>query len=143
MRYLLDTNIVIILYEGRDDEIRDNVKAILMNSKNSFYMSAVSLIEISQLYRKKRFRNLDYSLIDTGDKLIAEILNELPILQIIPYDERQGFITARLIFVPNHNDPTDLAIIAHAISEDMTLISSDDKFPYYQEQGAKIIHNKR
>ncbi len=58
MRYLLDTNIVIILYEGRDDEIRDNVKAILMNSKNSFYMSAVSLIEISQLYRKKRFRNL-------------------------------------------------------------------------------------
>ena len=64
-------------------------------------------------------------------------------MQIIPYDERQGFITARLTFVPNHNDPTDLAIIAHAISEDMILISSDDKFPYYQEQGAKIIHNKR
>ncbi len=143
MNYLLDTNIVIILYEGRDDEIQNDVKAILMDTHNSFYVSAISLIEISQLYRKKRFKNIDYSVIDTGDKLIAEIRKELPILNFIPYGEEQGFITAHLTFVPNHKDPTDLAIIAHAISMRMPIISSDDKFPFYEAQGAKVIHNRR
>lgn len=30
MNYLLDTNIIIILFEGRNNEIRDNVKQIFI-----------------------------------------------------------------------------------------------------------------
>ena len=100
MNYFLDTNIIIILFEGRKDEIRNNVREILMNEENSFYASTISLLEIAQLYRKKRFKNIDY-------------------------------------------DPNDLAIIAHAIAENMPIISCDDKFPAYQEQGAIVIHNPR
>lgn len=33
MNYLLDTNIIIILFEGRKDEIRNNVREILMNEE--------------------------------------------------------------------------------------------------------------
>ena len=65
MKYFLDTNIIIILFEGRNDEIRDNVKEILNNEANTFFMSSISLLEIAQLYRKKRFKNIDYNLFFT------------------------------------------------------------------------------
>jgi len=55
MNYFLDTNII-ILFEGRKDEIRNNVREILMNEENSFYASTISLLEIAQLYRKKAFQ---------------------------------------------------------------------------------------
>ena len=135
MNYLLDTNIIIILFEGRNNEIRDNVKQILLDDENNFYVSTISLLEIAQLYRKKKFKNINYELLNTGDKLIKHILKT--------FEERHAFATARLVFVPNHNDPNDLAIIAHSITENLILISSDDKFPYYEEQGALVIHNSR
>lgn len=143
MNYLLDTNIIIILFEGRNNEIRDNVKQILLDDENNFYVSTISLLEIAQLYRKKKFKNINYELLNTGDKLIKHILKTIDMVEILPFEERHAFATARLIFVPNHNDSNDLAIIAHSITENLILISSDDKFPYYEEQGALVIHNSR
>ena len=143
MNYLLDTNIIIILFEGRNNEIRDNVKQILLDDENNFYVSTISLLEIAQLYRKKKFKNINYELLNTGDKLIKHILKTIDMVEILPFEERHAFATTRLVFVPNHNDPNDLAIIAHSITENLILISSDDKFPYYEEQGALVIHNSR
>ena len=143
MNYFLDTNIIIILFEGRKDEIRNNVREILMNEKNSFYASTISLLEIAQLYRKKRFRNINYELFDKGDKLIAHILNVISLVKILPFEEKHTFVAGHLEFVPKHNDPNDLAIIADAIVENMPIISCDDKFPAYQKQGAIVIHNPR
>lgn len=100
---------------------------------------------MAQLYRKKRINNINYESkeFNTGDKFISYILNELPILKILPFEEKHALIASRLSFVKNHNDSNDLAIIAHAIGEKMFLISCDDKFPLYKEQGAFIIHNSR
>ena len=77
MNYLLDTNIIIILFEGRNNEIRDNVKQILLDDENNFYVSTISLLEIAQLYRKKKFKNINYELLNTGDKFIKHILQRL------------------------------------------------------------------
>jgi len=144
MKYFLDTNIIIILFEGRYNELRSSVLKILDDvEKNSFYASSISLLEMAQLYRKKRFKNIDYSVFNTGDKLIKHILKAVPMVKILPFEDKQAFIAGRLDFVPKHNDPNDLAILAHAISEKMTIISCDDKFPEYQKQGAKVIHNPR
>ena len=114
----------------------------LLDDENNFYVSTISLLEIAQLYRKKKFKNINYEL-NTGDKLIKHILKTIDMVEILPFEERHAFATARLVFVPNHNDPNDLAIIAHSITENLILISSDDKFPYYEEQGALVIHNSR
>ena len=38
-----------------------------------------------------------------------------------------------------HKDPSDHVIISHAITEHLTLLSSDDKFPYYRNQGLELI----
>jgi PIN domain len=143
MKYFLDTNIIIILYEGRYDELRPFVLEILQDSKNSFYASSISLLEIAQLYRKKRFKGVDYTIVDTGEKFIKQILKAVYLVKILPFEDKQAFVAGRLDFEPKHNDPNDLAILAHAISEKMTIISCDDKFPFYQKQGAKVIHNQR
>ncbi len=143
MKYFLDTNIIIILFEGRQKEIKRKVFDILLDEKNSFYASSISLLEMAQLYRKKRFKNIDYNVFNTGDKLIKHILKAVPMVKILPFEDKQAFVAGRLDFVPKHNDPNDLAILAHAISEKMTIISCDDKFPEYQKQGAKVIHNQR
>ena len=143
MKYFLDTNIIIILYEGRYNELRPFVLEILQDSKNSFYASSISLLEIAQLYRKKRFKGVDYTIVDTGEKFIKQILKAVYLVKILPFEDKQAFVAGRLDFVPKHNDPNELAILAHAISEKMTIISCDDKFPEYQKQGAKVIHNQR
>ena len=143
MKYFLDTNIIIILFEGRQKEIKRKVFDILLDEKNSFYASSISLLEMAQLYRKKRFKNIDYNVFNTGDKLIKHILKAVPMVKILPFEDKQAFVAGRLDFVPKHNDPNDVAILAHAISEKMTIISCDDKFPEYQKQGAKVIHNQR
>ena len=43
----------------------------------------------------------------------------------------------------DHNDPSDHVIIAHAITEGLTLISSDEKFPFYVKQGLDLVLNKK
>ena len=145
MKYLLDTNIILILFQGRKNEIRDNVKEILKSSNNTFYASAISLLEIAQLYRKKKIGEIDYEDEDynTGEKLMIQILKQVFMVKILPFEQQHAFIAGRLEFVPKHNDPNDLAIIAHAIAENMPIISCDDKFPAYQVQGAIVIHNPR
>ena len=94
MNYLLDTNIIIILFEGRNNEIRDNVKQILLDDENNFYVSTISLLEIAQLYRKKKFKNINYELLNTGDKLIKHILKTIDMVEILPFEERHAFATS-------------------------------------------------
>ena len=143
MNYFLDTNIILILYLKKYKEIESFIQSILTNSQNSFYASTISLLEIAELYRKKKIIELDYEVFDIGDKLIDSISNNLPTIEILPFEYREVRIASRLTFVPNHKDPNDLAIIAHAISEQMPIISCDDKFPEYEPQGVTVIHNHR
>ena len=39
----------------------------------------------------------------------------------------------------DHRDPSDHVIISHAITEHLTLLSSDEKFPFYRNQGLDLI----
>ena len=45
--------------------------------------------------------------------------------------------------IVDYRDTTDILIIAHAITEGMTLISSDRKFKFYTNQGLDFIYNKK
>lgn len=143
MKYLLDTNIILILFQGRYDELRTQTKEILANEKNVFFTSVISLNEISQLYRKKKIEGLDYEKYNTAKKLLQSIIKTLSMVTFLDFSQKHAFITSQLTFVPKHNDPNDLAIIAHAMGEKMTIISTDKNFPFYKEQGAKVVHNQR
>ena len=43
------------------------------------------------------------------------------------------------LMLDNHFDPSDHIIISHAITERMALMSSDQKFPFYRNQGLELI----
>jgi PIN domain nuclease of toxin-antitoxin system len=42
-----------------------------------------------------------------------------------------------------HDDPFDRLIIAQAIANKYTLISSDKKFPFYKDYKLKLLANER
>ncbi|HCC85018.1 MAG TPA: hypothetical protein DEQ06_00225 [Porphyromonadaceae bacterium] len=50
---------------------------------------------------------------------------------------------SKLEIAARHKDPLDHAIIAHAITEKLTLISSDRQFENYTGQHLDFIYNKR
>ena len=145
MRYFLDTNIVLILFQGRYEELRPITLDILDDTNNSFYTSTITLLEIIQLYRKKKLEGIDYEsdISNTGERFINHLLNILPIVKVLSFELKDSLVASRLTYISNHKDPNDLAIIAHAISEEIPIITCDDKFPEYEHQGAKVLHNSR
>jgi len=44
--------------------------------------------------------------------------------------------------IPDHNDPVDHAIMAHAITNKTALISSDSKMRFYKNQGLNFVWNR-
>jgi len=42
-----------------------------------------------------------------------------------------------------HDDPFDRILIAQAIAEKLTIISSDGKFPPYRNYGLKLLVNEK
>lgn len=142
MKYFLDTNIIIILFEGRYNELRSNVLDVLGNVENSFCASVYSLTEINQLFRKKKL-NIDYDKYIDAENLLKHIKKILNIVKFLPFEEKHAFEAGKIQYIKGHNDPFDISIIAHSIIEKSIIISTDRKFPYYEKQGAKVIHNQR
>lgn len=140
MRYLLDTNIFIYLASDADS-LSDDVKAIIEDYDNEFYMSAESMRELVVGYRKKKFSTKRWK---TPEAMLRSITNDFNIW-ILPLKEEHMITMAGLTIneAQDHNDPSDHVIIAHAITERLTLISSDDKFSFYTKQGLDLIYNKK
>ncbi len=139
-RYMLDANIFAFYAEDKDRLSRD-VLEILDDYGNILYMSSEAVKELvvahthKGLLRKTWKNPLD---------MINEIEEEFKIT-IVPVDAHVVRKMSQL--EPNtaesHNDPSDLIIIAHAMTMKMPLISSDRKFPFYQKQGLNLISNCR
>ena len=68
-------------------------------------------------------------------------MKEEAMVDILPISERTMFTYSRLTLneAQDHRDPSDHVIIAHSITEHITLLSSDQKFPFYRNQGLELI----
>ena len=68
-------------------------------------------------------------------------MKEEAMVDILPITERTMFTYSRLVLneAQDHRDPSDHVIISHAITERLTLLSSDNKFPFYRNQGLDLI----
>ena len=62
-------------------------------------------------------------------------------IEILPLRRDTAFMYADLQLneAMDHRDPSDHVIIAHAITEHLTLLSSDQKFAFYRSQGLNLI----
>jgi len=140
-RYLLDTNIVVFMIFGEHDNLSRDVLYILQDYENQLYTSSICVMELIQLYnigkidrKRKKYK--------TSLELLQAIEKDFNII-IKPFAREHTFTLSKLQVVDNHNDPFDHAIISHAITEKLTLVSSDTKFKHYVPQKLNFVFNKR
>ena len=121
MRYLLDTHAVIWHFDD-SPELSKKAKEIIDNPKNELYISSVSLWETAIKINIGKL-DLDFTL----DELLAEINdNDFDILQI------ENEYLQKLSVLPFiHKDPFDRLIIAIALAENLTIITTDENIQKY------------
>ena len=137
MRYLLDTNILVFLLLDQE-ELCPEVHAIVDDYSNLLYTSSVCVVELLQLYRIGKIEQV----YKTAGDLLRALTNEIYV-EILPFEKRHVKTLKSLQVAAGHNDPFDHAIIAHAICDQLILISSDRKFEHYLTQKLDFVFNKR
>ena len=138
MRYLIDTHIF-VWYAKERENLSHDVLAILEDYENEICMSSESLKELVVLWNKKpnfqRWWKSPLAMLRTIEDICG--------FHILYLHKEHYETYARLqINEPQeHYDPSDHLIISHAITNRMPLISNDEKFPFYRNQGLELIEN--
>lgn len=138
MRYYLDTNILVFILFKEINSISYAVADILDDYANIFFTSSVAVKELIFLFKAKKIKS---GLYGTADDILDEI-KKLGI-EIIPFNNYHLQIYSKLTISEKHRDMNDHAIISQAISDKIALISSDNEFKSYTNQGLTFIFNKR
>jgi len=135
MRYFIDTNVLINIVER--ENLSDDVHAVMTDSDNVGYISSecvreyIQLLQAGSIKPKKGKEKVD---------IFDFIENELGL--IVKYIAKEHLKTfANLEMMEKHKDPFDRLIIAHAITEKMPIISSDNLFKKYRKLGLELIFN--
>ena len=139
-RLLLDTNIFI--YWATDvDLLSEDVYNLMDEPDAMLYMSSASVMEMVVGYNNHSFDTRRWK---SAQEMVESIGKEFYI-DILPFKEEHliTFAKLRANIAKGHKDPFDHMIISHAITEDMTLVSSDSRFPFYKRQGLKLLYNER
>lgn len=121
MRFLIDTQILIWHYEGNLQMPKKAIH-IIENEANSLCVSIASFWEMAI-----KICNGKMELTSTLDKWIEQIkADEIDILLVEP-----SHILTLMTLPLHHKDPFDRIIISQAITENLTVISSDHVFSQY------------
>jgi PIN domain nuclease of toxin-antitoxin system len=140
MRYYLDTNTVIfILFDKQEgDNIERGVLSLLKDYENTFYISSIVMRELIKLYNDGELKSKQYK----SYKDLFTLIDGLD-YEVKPFTKQHVMTYAEFTPAENHKDPNDHMIIAQSISDQIPLISSDQKFKLYQKQGLQLVFNKR
>jgi len=125
VRLLLDTVALIFAVES-PERFTKRATAILQNTENILELSAISLSEIAI---KAARGKLKFSAGDT-----RRALEDLD-LRVLPYTAHHAFSLFDLPLL--HADPFDRQIIAQALSEEIPVMTCDEKFSLYK--GLKVL----
>ena len=133
---MLDTCVVIDLLTDYESMSR-GARAIIDDADNVLFASCETMRELVVHFNNKRLLNKRWK---SAEDILAFVESELDI-EFLPVRRNVGYTYAnlRLNEAMDHRDPSDHMIIAHAITERMALMSSDEKFPFYRNQGLELI----
>jgi len=137
MRCLLDT--CLFLDWVTDDYISPDIQSIIGDYDNTLYLSSESIKECVNLMQQGKV-----SLPVSGDVDLFDFI-ENKLCLTIKYVTKEHL--QKMMSLPNvdgHTDPSDRLIIAQALAENLTLMSSDTQFPKYRKLhlGLDLIENK-
>ena len=140
MRYLLDTCIILFTINETGETSHD-VEDIVSDYGNHLYMCAATVRELVAAWHKYDKMQRKWK---TPQDMLLYVRDYFGVETLYPQREHyQTFVNLQWNDAENHRDTTDLLIIAHAITEKLTLISSDSKFDFYCAQGLDYIYNRR
>jgi PIN domain nuclease of toxin-antitoxin system len=121
MQLLLDTHIIVWIVLD-DKRLSKKQRAMLKDSDNELLVSPVIAYELTDLQKRGRIPLTEP--ISVLQELIGFELAELP-----------ASTWEHVASLPNiHRDPVDRMLIAHALAEGMTLVTSDSKIRQYPVQ---------
>lgn len=139
MRVLLDTHIF-IWYAKEQDKLSKDVLAILSDYENEVYVSSETLKELVVLWNKKEHIRKWWK---TSLDLVRSVEDIYGFRVLYLHKEHYETYSRLLINeAQEHYDPSDHLIISHALTNRLTLISADGKFPFYRNQGLDLVENK-
>lgn len=124
MEYLIDTQIL-IWYQEEDKRLSAEIYEILNNPKNIIWIGQVSIYEIAIKKAIGKFETFTISIEDLVEQIKIDGFQILHIKN--SHLARYGDIPLLEI----HKDPFDRLILATALSENIPVISSDEKFKNY------------
>ena len=132
MKYLLDTHV--FLWSFLDTKkIKPKTLEIIADEENEIFVSPISFWEIAIKNQTKKLNLEGINVLHLPH--IADEYN-FSILNPEPYDYISiGQIPQK----ENHHDPFDRMLIQQAIRNDLVLISKDEKFPQYEENGLQLL----
>ena len=136
MRLLLDSCVVFDLLTDMDNLDRD-VQELIEDRNNQLFASFETMREIVVHFNNKELLSKYWK---TAEDVLTTVERDLNI-EFLPLRRDVGHTYSRLHLneAMKHYDPSDHVIISHAITEHLTLLSSDQKFPFYREQGLDLI----
>ncbi len=129
MKYLIDTQIL-IWFQLNDAQLKPSIRATLTDTNNQIFVSDVTLYEIAIKQKINKLQELFATLND-----IILVANQDK-FQFLPISHNHFLAYDHVPLLSDHKDPFDRLIIATAISENLPIISADEKFKLY----GSLIH---
>jgi len=117
-----------------------DVFSIVKDYGSELYVSSVSVVELVQLHRIGKIDQKRKKFKVTED--LVRVIEDVFHITIKPFSKEHAITLSRLSIANGHNDPFDHAIISHAITEELTLVSSDRQFRHYTSQKLRFVFNK-
>lgn len=141
MRLYLDTNILIFMLLDKQ-QLERTVYHLFADCSNVMYTSEVCvhelihLAQIGKIYRDKHDKNSE-----NADWVLPSL--DAIGVTIVPITRKHLDAYSSLPMQRDHRDPFDRLIIAQAMADRSTLVTSDTKMPWYRRHGLKLIMNER
>ena len=142
MKYYLDTNILVFIILGQDDDLSRDVRALLADYGNFFMTSTVCMQELVYLVQAGKIEMPK----GTDTRRAAQFAVNAVIdwgVEIVPASMRHIETLAELPLYDDHHDPNDRLIVAQAIADHTALVSSDRKLARYVRHGLDFVRNIR
>ena len=132
MEYLIDTHVFIwALMDSK--KISKKVFNIIENQENTVYISPISFWEMAIKLQSKKLELRGINPLHLPH--IAEQF-DFKLLTPEPYDYVSvGTVPPK----ENHHDPFDRMLIQQAIRNNLVLLSKDEKFTQYEENGLQLM----
>lgn len=122
MKFLLDSNVLLWSISDRT-KLTPRVRQIIDDNAHEFFVSRTSIWELSAKVAAGRLQMPGSS--------IQSLIDQIELIGLTILELENRYILRAEVLPYHHSDPFDRILIAEALEEGLTILSSDSKFLEY------------